>query len=89
MKTKIVGLTGGIGSGKSTIAAYFKSLGVPVYIADDEAKKILFTPEAIVEVVEAFGPDVLTDGNIKVTFLYSGCHKSRIGRALPNLFTCL
>ena len=62
MKTKIVGLTGGIGSGKSTIAAYFKSLGVPVYIADDEAKKILFTPEAIVEVVEAFGPDVLTDG---------------------------
>ena len=62
MKTKIVGLTGGIGSGKSTIAAYFKSLGVPVYIADDEAKKILYTPEAVAGVVEAFGSKVLTNG---------------------------
>ena len=38
---KIVGLTGGIGSGKSTIAKLFQALGVPVYIADSEAKKIL------------------------------------------------
>jgi dephospho-CoA kinase len=38
---KIVGLTGGIGSGKSTIAELFKAMGVPVYIADSEAKKIL------------------------------------------------
>ena len=39
--TKIIGLTGGIGSGKTTIAQYFKSLGVPIYIADEEAKKLL------------------------------------------------
>ena len=39
MDTKIIGLTGGIGSGKSTMANYFASLGVPVYIADEEAKK--------------------------------------------------
>ena len=38
--TKIIGLTGGIGSGKTTIAKYIQSLGIPVYIADDEAKKI-------------------------------------------------
>ncbi|WP_432411447.1 dephospho-CoA kinase [Rasiella sp. SM2506] len=37
---KIVGLTGGIGSGKTTVAAMFKELGVPVYIADVEAKKL-------------------------------------------------
>lgn len=37
---KIVGLTGGIGSGKSTVAGFFKELGVPVYIADHEAKRI-------------------------------------------------
>ncbi len=37
---KIVGLTGGIGSGKTTVANMFKELGVPVYIADVEAKKL-------------------------------------------------
>lgn len=37
---KIIGLTGGIGSGKSTVALMFKSLGIPVYIADDEAKSL-------------------------------------------------
>ncbi|MFT5255435.1 MAG: dephospho-CoA kinase, partial [Candidatus Paceibacteria bacterium] len=40
---KIVGLTGGMGSGKSTIAKLFQALGIPVYIADVEAKKILAT----------------------------------------------
>ncbi|MBQ0788114.1 MAG: dephospho-CoA kinase [Oceanihabitans sp.] len=38
---KIVGLTGGIGSGKTTVAKQFKKLGVPIYIADDEAKKLM------------------------------------------------
>lgn len=38
--TKIIGLTGGIGSGKTSIARYFQSLGIPVYIADEEAKKL-------------------------------------------------
>ena len=38
--TKILGLTGGIGSGKTTVAALFHELGVPVYNTDDEAQKI-------------------------------------------------
>ena len=62
MKTKILGLTGGIGSGKTTIASYFEELGIPVYIADDEAKKILFLPEVVNELVIAFGSQILTDG---------------------------
>ena len=37
----VIGITGGIGSGKSTIARLFESWGVPVYIADDAAKKAL------------------------------------------------
>src|SRR5690606_21819433 len=37
---KIVGLTGGIGSGKTTVAKMFSELGVPIYIADIEAKKL-------------------------------------------------
>ena len=60
---KIIGLTGGIGSGKSTVAKYFESLGVPVYIADDEAKKILQTVDTTEEVFSVFGNDVM-DGNI-------------------------
>ena len=39
--TRIIGLTGGIGSGKSTVANYIASKGIPVYIADEEAKKIM------------------------------------------------
>lgn len=39
--TKTVGLTGGIGSGKTTVAAMFKSLGVPVYNSDTEAKTLM------------------------------------------------
>jgi len=62
MKTKIIGLTGGIGSGKTTVAGYFAALGVPVYIADEEAKKLLFLPETVAEVISAFGKDVLSDG---------------------------
>lgn len=44
---KIVGLTGGIGSGKTTVAGFFKELGVPVYIADIEAKRITNTSKIV------------------------------------------
>lgn len=44
---KVVGLTGGIGSGKTTIARMFSKLGVPVYIADDEAKRIVDSSKVV------------------------------------------
>lgn len=62
MKTKIIGLTGGIGSGKSTIAQYIAQKGIPVYIADDEAKKILYLPHVKQQLLETFGEVVFTDG---------------------------
>jgi dephospho-CoA kinase len=62
MKTRVIGLTGGIGSGKSTMAKYFASLGVPVYIADDEAKKILLEPQTVKEIAEVFGDEVMVNG---------------------------
>ncbi|HEY4617212.1 MAG TPA: dephospho-CoA kinase [Flavobacterium sp.] len=60
--TKIIGLTGGIGSGKTTIANHFRSLGVPVYIADDEARIIMQSEEVISSIKESFGGTIFEDG---------------------------
>jgi len=59
--TKIIGLTGGIGSGKTTIANYFKELGIPVYIADVEARKISESPEIIHAIKGVFGNEVFNN----------------------------
>ncbi len=56
--TKIIGLTGGIGSGKTTLANYIKSLGIPVYIADDEAKKLFLNPIVLQKIKTAFGETI-------------------------------
>ncbi len=60
--TKIIGLTGGIGSGKTLVAQYIQSLGIPVYIADDEAKKLMDLPETIGEITAAFGNEIVDNG---------------------------
>jgi len=55
---KIVGLTGGIGSGKTTVATMFENLGVPVYIADVEAKKLTNSSKIIRrKLIELLGED--------------------------------
>jgi dephospho-CoA kinase len=56
--TKIIGLTGGIGSGKTMVAKYIESLGIPVYIADDEAKTIMETDEVCEAVKKELGTEV-------------------------------
>jgi dephospho-CoA kinase len=59
---KVIGLTGGIGSGKSTVARVFNTLGVPVFDADSEAKKLYAEdPTLLPEVVKIFGPQILND----------------------------
>ena len=58
--TKIIGLTGGIGSGKTMIANYIKSLGIPVYIADEEAKKLMKSDELINKIKNKFGNELLS-----------------------------
>ncbi|TBW26759.1 dephospho-CoA kinase [Gramella sp. KN1008] len=58
---KIVGLTGGIGSGKTTVAGFFRELGVPVYIADDAGKRLLNTSSEIKKkVIALFGSEAYT-----------------------------
>lgn len=55
---KIIGLTGGIGSGKTTIANYLVSLGYPVYIADDAGRKVMQKQEIIDAIKEKFGLEI-------------------------------
>lgn len=62
--TKIIGLTGGIGSGKSTIANYFKELGVPVYIADTEARKLMEDPEIMRKVQSVFDENIIENNSL-------------------------
>ena len=62
--TKIIGLTGGIGSGKSTVAQMFADLGVPVYITDDEAKKITNTSSTLKIIEAQFGVSVIEKGKL-------------------------
>ena len=70
--TKIVGLTGGIGSGKTTVAEMFKSFGVPVYNADEEAKILMQNSEAIKhELIDLLGESCYTDGQLNRSYIAS------------------
>jgi len=51
----IVGLTGGIGSGKSTVAKLFEVLGVPVYNSDLRAREMYYKPEVKEQVIALLG----------------------------------
>jgi dephospho-CoA kinase len=65
-----VGLTGGIGSGKSTIAAIFETLGIPVSYADFEAKRLMNEDAGLREaIVENFGDGAYTDGKLNRKYL--------------------
>lgn len=56
----IIGLTGGIGSGKSTVARYFESLGVPVIDADAITRELVEPgQEALDEIIKAFGASII------------------------------
>ena len=67
--SKIIGLTGGIGSGKSTAAKEFESLGIPVYYADDEAKKIAATPIVQHQLIATFGSVICEHNQVSKTKL--------------------
>jgi len=56
-----LGLTGGIGSGKTTVAKVFETIGVPIFYADDEAKKFLYNNEVKQKLIELFGSKVIDD----------------------------
>ncbi|OQY05083.1 MAG: dephospho-CoA kinase [Bacteroidetes bacterium 4572_117] len=56
-----IGLTGGIGSGKSYVSSIFEALGIPVYNSDIEAKKLYYLDDVKSEMVDFFGKQVYFD----------------------------
>lgn len=57
----VVGLTGGMGSGKSTVAALFHEKGVPIIDADEVARKVTQPGEPVLkEIIKIFGSDILS-----------------------------
>jgi dephospho-CoA kinase len=60
-----IGLTGGIGSGKSIVARVFETLGIPVYYADDAAKRLMSTDENLKEsIIKNFGEECYKSGQL-------------------------
>ena len=66
----IVGLTGGIGSGKTTVANFFEDLGVPIYISDTEAKRLMtVSPEIRREIIQLLGSDSYTPDGLNRKYI--------------------
>lgn len=65
-----VGLTGGIGSCKSTVAKIFEVLGIPVYYADDAARRILNTDEELKKaIIEQFGKESYINDQLNRSYI--------------------
>jgi len=66
----IVGLTGGIGSGKTTVAKMFNKLGTPIYIADLEAKKLMKSSKVIKrKLIKLFGKSAYKNEALNKPFI--------------------
>ncbi|RXP52330.1 dephospho-CoA kinase [Lutibacter sp. HS1-25] len=69
---KIIGLTGGIGSGKSTVLNLFKALGVETYVADIEAKKLMSTDlDLKKEICALFGNEAYLNNELNRAYIAS------------------
>lgn len=67
-----VGITGGIGSGKSTVARIFEVLGTPVYYADIEARRLMNTDEGLKSsIIKNFGEESYKDGALNRAYISS------------------
>lgn len=65
-----VGLTGGIGSGKTTVAGILKNLGIPVFVADKEARNLMeSSPELISSIKAAFGDEAYNENGLNRAFI--------------------
>ncbi|GAB2814171.1 dephospho-CoA kinase [Ferruginibacter profundus] len=82
-----VGITGGIGSGKSTVAKVFEVLGVPVYYADDAGKRLMNEDEGLKQKIkQAFGEAAYVNGQLDRKYLAGIVFNNPAQLALLNSF---
>jgi len=60
---KTVGITGGIGSGKSTVCRFFELLQIPVFYADEQAKTIINTDTTVINAIKSLFGDTIYDAS--------------------------
>ncbi|MFO8146075.1 MAG: dephospho-CoA kinase [Bacteroidota bacterium] len=69
---KVAGLTGGMGSGKTTVAGFFRELGVPVYISDEAGKRLMDTSaEVKSQILQIFGEEAYSEGKLNRKYIAS------------------
>lgn len=77
-KPKIIGITGGIGSGKTTAAKYFEALGFPLYNSDQRARMIQNNnPEVIQAIKNVFGDESYTSEGMNRPYIASKTFKDK------------
>ena len=80
-----IGLTGGLGSGKSTVAHIFEVLGIPIYYADDASKRLMNDDAKVKEAVQnMFGKEVYPEGKLDRKYLAEIVFKDEKKLALLN-----
>lgn len=83
-----IGLTGGIGSGKSVVAKVFETLGIPVYYADDAAKRLMNTDKELkAAIIKNFGARSYTNGKLDRKYLATIVFNDKEKLALLNSLT--
>lgn len=66
----IVGLTGGIGSGKTTVGEIFKQLNIPVFVADEESKELLRSSQKLKQQLsDLLGSELIREGEIDKAYM--------------------
>ncbi len=83
-----VGLTGGIGSGKSTVAKIFEVLGIPVYYADDAAKRLMNEDEELKKsIITHFGKESYINDQLNRPYIASLVFNNKEKLDLLNFLT--
>ena len=80
-----IGITGGIGSGKSTVAQIFNVLGIPVYSSDDAAKRLMNEDEELkINILKSFGKESYSNGKLNRKYLAEQAFNDRTKIELLN-----